>query len=143
MMLADMLRWSAIFGGMQSDDRERGGGLFGLLAMTILAPLAATLIQLAISRSREFEADATGARLAHNPFGWRRRREARARQRRHPDAGDAADRAPVHRQSVEGVGVRPPLLDPSAARGANPPIARDDLGVGHAAGDYRQQYGGR
>jgi heat shock protein HtpX len=70
MMLADMLRWSAIFGGMQSDDRDRGGGgLFGLLAMTILAPLAATLIQLAISRSREFEADATGARLLHNPFG--------------------------------------------------------------------------
>lgn len=69
MMLADMLRWSAIFGGMQSDDRERGGGLFGLLAMTIVAPLAATLIQLAISRSREFEADATGARLIHNPLG--------------------------------------------------------------------------
>ena len=69
MMLADMLRWSAIFGGMQGNDRERGGGLLGLLAMTIFAPLAATLIQLAISRSREFEADATGARLAHNPFG--------------------------------------------------------------------------
>jgi len=69
MMLADMLRWSAIFGGMQSDDRDRGGGVFGLLAMTILAPLAATLIQLAISRSREFEADATGAHLVHSPFG--------------------------------------------------------------------------
>ena len=69
MMLANMMRWSAIFGGMQSNDRDRNGGLFGLLAMTILAPLAATLIQLAISRSREFEADATGARLIHNPFG--------------------------------------------------------------------------
>jgi heat shock protein HtpX len=69
MMIANMLRWSAIFGGMQSDDRDRGGGVLGLLAMTILAPLAATLIQLAISRSREFQADATGARLAHNPFG--------------------------------------------------------------------------
>ena len=69
MMLANMMRWSAIFGGMQSDDRDRGGGIFGLLAMTILAPLAATLIQLAISRSREFEADATGARLVHNPLG--------------------------------------------------------------------------
>jgi len=69
MMLANMLRWSAIFGGMQSDDRERGGGMIGLLAMTILAPLAAMLIQMAISRSREFAADATGARLAHNPFG--------------------------------------------------------------------------
>ena len=69
MMLANMLRWSAIFGGMQSDERDRGGGLFGLLAMTIVAPLAATLIQLAISRSREFQADATGAHLVHNPFG--------------------------------------------------------------------------
>jgi heat shock protein HtpX len=67
MMLANMLRWSAIFGGSQ-DDRDRGGGVLGLLAMTILAPLAATLIQLAISRSREFEADATGARILHNPF---------------------------------------------------------------------------
>jgi heat shock protein HtpX len=69
MMLANMLRWSAILGGAQSDDRDRGGGILGLLAMTILAPLAASLIQLAISRSREFEADATGARMVHNPFG--------------------------------------------------------------------------
>jgi len=69
MMLANMLRWSAIFGGMQSNDRDRGGGVLGLLAMTILAPLAATLIQLAISRSREFQADATGAHLANSPFG--------------------------------------------------------------------------
>jgi heat shock protein HtpX len=67
MVLADMLRWSAIFGGGQ-DDRDRGGGVIGLLAMTILAPLAAMLIQMAISRSREFEADATGARIIHNPF---------------------------------------------------------------------------
>jgi heat shock protein HtpX len=69
MMLASMLRWSAILGGMQSNERDREGGIFGLLAMTILAPLAATLIQLAISRSREYEADATGARLVHSPFG--------------------------------------------------------------------------
>jgi heat shock protein HtpX len=69
MMIASMLRWSAILGGVERDDRDRGGGIFGLLAMTILAPLAATLIQMAISRSREFEADATGARLIHNPFG--------------------------------------------------------------------------
>jgi heat shock protein HtpX len=69
MMLASMLRWSALLGGMQSNERDREGGIFGLLALTILAPLAATLIQLAISRSREYEADATGARLVHNPFG--------------------------------------------------------------------------
>ena len=69
MMIANMLRWSAILGGVDRDSRDRGGGIVGLLAMTILAPLAATLIQMAISRSREFEADATGARLIHNPFG--------------------------------------------------------------------------
>ena len=74
MMLANMLRWAAIFGGVQRDERDGGGGIFGLLAMTILAPLAATLIQLAISRSREFEADATGARAgAQPPRRWRRR----------------------------------------------------------------------
>jgi len=67
MMIANILRWSAIFGGGQRDDDR--GGVLGLLAMTILAPIAATLIQLAISRSREYEADATGARMTQNPFG--------------------------------------------------------------------------
>lgn len=67
MMIANIARWSAIFGGGQRDDDR--GGIVGLLAMTILAPIAATLIQLAISRSREFEADATGARMTQNPFG--------------------------------------------------------------------------
>ena len=66
MMLANMMRWAAIFGGVSRDDREEGGGILGLLAMTILAPLAATLIQLAISRSREYQADASGAELLHN-----------------------------------------------------------------------------
>ncbi len=66
MMLANMMRWAAIFGGMSRDERDEGGGILGLLAMTILAPLAATLIQLAISRSREYQADASGAELLHN-----------------------------------------------------------------------------
>ena len=66
MMLANMMRWAAIFGGASRDEREGGGGIVGLLAMTILAPLAATLIQLAISRSREYQADASGAELLHN-----------------------------------------------------------------------------
>ena len=69
MWVANMMRWAAIFGGMQRDEREEGGGVFGLLAMTILAPIAATLIQLAISRSREFQADASGAKISHNPLG--------------------------------------------------------------------------
>jgi heat shock protein HtpX len=65
MMLADMMRWAAIFGGASRDDREHGGGLLGLIAMSIFAPLAAMLIQFAISRSREYQADASAARLLH------------------------------------------------------------------------------
>ncbi len=66
MVLADMVRWSTIFGS--SRDSEEGGGnaLAGLL-FAFLAPIAAMLIQMAISRSREYIADETGARLCHNP----------------------------------------------------------------------------
>jgi len=63
MMLANMARWMAIFGG-HSRDRNRGGGnIFALLVITILAPIAALVIQMAISRSREYLADNTGARF--------------------------------------------------------------------------------
>jgi heat shock protein HtpX len=68
MMLASMARFSAIFGGF-GGDRDRGGNIFGLLAMAILAPLAAMMVQMAISRTREFKADATGADLAGHPHG--------------------------------------------------------------------------
>ncbi len=71
MMLANMVRWAAIFGGAGRDDEDRGGVL-GLIAMAIIAPLAAMLIQLAISRTREYQADATGARIAGNPYGLAR-----------------------------------------------------------------------
>jgi heat shock protein HtpX len=68
-MLASFARWGMIFGGMGGGDRrERGGGGIGALVMIIVAPIAATLIQLAISRSREYEADATGAHLTGNPY---------------------------------------------------------------------------
>lgn len=68
-MIANVLQWGLIFGG--SDDDDGGGilGLIGMLLMIILAPLAATLIQLAISRTREFQADATGSRIAGQPDG--------------------------------------------------------------------------
>ena len=68
MMLASMARWSAIFGGIGQDD-ERGGSGIGLIIMSLLAPFAAMLIQMAISRSREYLADATGANFAGNPEG--------------------------------------------------------------------------
>jgi heat shock protein HtpX len=67
MMIARMAQWAAIFGGMRRDDREEGGGVLGFLFMIIVAPLAAMLIQLAISRAREYQADATGAQLSHAP----------------------------------------------------------------------------
>ena len=67
-MLASMGRWAMIFGGMGGrDDRDRGGGLAALF-MLIVAPIAAMLIQLAVSRSREYEADSTGARFTGNPY---------------------------------------------------------------------------
>lgn len=62
--LAYMLQWTAIFGG-RDDNR---GGAIGALLMALLAPLAATLIQLGISRSREYLADSTGARLSGKPM---------------------------------------------------------------------------
>ncbi len=66
MMLASWARWAAIFG--MGEDEERRDGMIGFLVMAFLAPLAATLIQLAISRTREYQADAGGARLTHNPL---------------------------------------------------------------------------
>ncbi|MGB9257972.1 MAG: zinc metalloprotease HtpX [Candidatus Korobacteraceae bacterium] len=68
-LLARMGYWASLFGGMggERDDRDRGGGFVALL-MLILAPIAATLIQLAVSRSREYQADATGAQVTGNPY---------------------------------------------------------------------------
>ena len=66
MMLANMARWSMIFGGGRNDD-EGGGGIIGLIVMSILAPLAAVIIQTAISRSREYMADASGASICGHP----------------------------------------------------------------------------
>lgn len=69
MMIAYMARWAAIFGGYNRGSRDRGGGLIGIIAISILAPLAATIVQLAISRTREYAADKRGASFAHSPLG--------------------------------------------------------------------------
>ena len=67
--LAHMAQWAAMFGGgRDSDDEGGGGGLFGVILMAVLAPLAAMLIQMAISRSREYEADRSGAEISGNPL---------------------------------------------------------------------------
>ena len=65
MFLADMVRWAAIFGGLSGDDDEHP---IILIAMAIVAPFAAMLIQLAISRAREYEADRAGAIYSGNPL---------------------------------------------------------------------------
>ena len=69
MMLASMARWSAIFGGGRGNDDEGGMGGLGLIVMSLLAPVGAMIIQMAISRSREYLADATGAAIAGRPEG--------------------------------------------------------------------------
>ncbi|MDR3764932.1 MAG: zinc metalloprotease HtpX [Acidobacteriota bacterium] len=69
-ILARMAGYAAMFGGGGGRDRDReggGGGAIGAIAMMILAPLAAMLIQMAVSRSREYQADATGARFTGHP----------------------------------------------------------------------------
>jgi heat shock protein HtpX len=67
MILADMAKWTMIFGGGRDDEEGGGLGIIGVIVLAIVAPLAAMLIQMAISRSREYIADETGAKLSHNP----------------------------------------------------------------------------
>ncbi len=68
--LAHMAQWAAMFGGARRDDDEGGGSNpFALILMAVVAPIAAMLVQLAVSRAREFQADATGARLAGRTWG--------------------------------------------------------------------------
>jgi heat shock protein HtpX len=66
--LAHMAQWAAIFGGRRDDDEE-GSNPIAMIAMAIVAPIAAMLVQMAVSRAREFQADATGARLAGRTWG--------------------------------------------------------------------------
>ena len=68
--IATMAQWAMLFGGFGSsnDDEGGAGGLVGGLIMMIIAPIAAALIQMAISRSREYQADATGAKICNHPM---------------------------------------------------------------------------
>ena len=98
MMLASFARWAAIFGGFGRDDEGDGGGILGLIAMAILAPIAAMLIQFAISRSREYLADETGANISRNPIGLARALEklSLASKRIPLEAGPATARSTAH-----------------------------------------------
>jgi heat shock protein HtpX len=67
-MLASMARWAMIFGGGRRDDRDGEGNALAAIAMMIFAPIAAALIQMAISRSREYDADAASAKYVGSPY---------------------------------------------------------------------------
>ncbi len=69
MVLANMAKWSAVFGGRHRGGGRGGLGGVGLILMSLIAPMAAMVIQMAVSRSREYLADATGARFAGGPEG--------------------------------------------------------------------------
>jgi heat shock protein HtpX len=89
-MIATMAKWGAILGGRDSNNSM--GGMVGFLFLIILAPLAATIIQLAVSRSREYGADATGGRISGNPLALAnalRKIEASAKQAVMPNATPA------------------------------------------------------
>ena len=66
-MIASIAQWAAIFGGGRSDDDDDNGGFIGLIVTIVIAPFAAALIQMAISRSREYDADETGGQICGNP----------------------------------------------------------------------------
>jgi heat shock protein HtpX len=85
--LAYMAQWAALFGGVGGSDDDDGGGILGLLVTIIVAPIAAMIVQMAVSRSREYAADRTGAEMAGNPYGL-----ARALER----LGKASGRIPMH-----------------------------------------------
>jgi Zn-dependent protease with chaperone function len=90
-MLAHMAQWAAIFGGGRSDN-ERGGSPIAVIAMAIIAPIAAMMIQMAISRSREYLADAGGAKFHGNPNDL-----ANALRKLHSAAEDSDGRLPAWR----------------------------------------------
>lgn len=114
-MIANVAQWGAIFGGFSGDDDE-GAGLVGTLLLAIVAPIAAMIVQMAISRSREYQADRTGAQLAGNSYGL-----ASALQK----LSLAAERIPMHvAPSASHMFIMNPLSGGSVARlfSTHPPI---------------------
>ncbi|CAA7612165.1 zinc metalloprotease HtpX [Magnetospirillum sp. UT-4] len=94
-MLANMFAFSSMFGGHREDEEGGGGlGLIGGIVMMVLAPLAASLVQMAISRTREYAADAEGARICGNPL-WLASALDRLEQAAHAIPNPAAERNPA------------------------------------------------
>ena len=110
--IANMLQFTAIFGGFSRDDE--GGNPLAALAMAFLAPVAATLIQMAISRSREYLADATGARLSNPNDLADALSKLESAAQRVPLEGQPGHGEPVHRQPVQRAPGRVPVRHPPA-----------------------------
>ena len=119
---ARMAMWGAIFGGMGGNGRNRDGNVLGAIAMMILAPIAAALLQMSLSRSREFEADRSGADLLGTGEPLARALEkidAYAKQipmNVDPAHATGLHHQPAHREAGE---LREPVPDAPADRGAH------------------------
>jgi heat shock protein HtpX len=72
MFIANLAKWTALLGGFGGRREDREGGALGLLVAAIVAPVAAMVIQMAVSRAREYQADASGAEMAGHPYGLAR-----------------------------------------------------------------------
>lgn len=117
-LIANVAQWSLWFGGMGGEDDEGPGGLVAGLLLIILGPIAATLVQLAISRSREFEADHTGAEVSGDPMALAsalRKLEAVSRRVPSPVAQPAFAHLyivnPLRAQGLSGLFSTHPPLD--------------------------------
>ena len=142
MVLASMARWTAIFGGGGSSDDEGGGGAIGLIAMSLLAPFAAVIIQMAISRSREYLADSTGAGFAGTPQGLARALDKLGRYSKklpmnaNPSTAHMFIVNPLSGRSLMGLfSTHPPLEERIARLRGNPPQTGKSLESGQ---DRRQ-----
>ena len=125
-MLANMAQWGMMFGGSRHDDEGRGTNPIALILTIILAPLAAMLIQMAVSRSREYQADASGAQLTRDPEGLASALGKLGQASRMiPMNANPVDRSPLHREPAERARDDEPVRDSSAARGSDRPAAGD------------------
>jgi heat shock protein HtpX len=121
--IANILQFSMFFGG--GDDEDSGPlGLIGMLATIILAPLAAALLQLAVSRQREYLADATGAAAWPRGAAGERARDTRARRAGGADARESRNGLVVRREPVTAARRSDAVHDAPATRRAHPPPAR-------------------
>jgi len=137
MVLASMARWAAIFGGGRHNDDEGGTGGLGLIMMSLLAPFAAMLIQMAVSRSREYQADATAAGYIGSGEGLANalaKLESYSKQRpmqANPSTAHMFIVNPLRGSGMSGVmhlfSTHPPIAQRIARLRGNPPSSGADI----------------